>query len=103
MVSGRNRSHGCCAPLTTSRILNDRVNQFHATAALRAVLHRTRCGVPQPSERLFVAEQGPYSGLLLQRCRDRYEQLATCPQPRQADLEVPTDRIKLERRQKPVL
>src|SRR6267142_2672928 len=31
-------------PLTASRILNDRVNQFHATAALRAVLHRTRCG-----------------------------------------------------------
>ena len=40
--------------------------------------------------------------MLLQRCRNQHQQLATCAQPGQTSLEVPTDRVELERRQKPV-
>ena len=58
---------------------------------------------PQPSERFFIAEQVEDSALLLERCWDHYQQLTTCTQPRQTDLEVRTDRGKLERRQEPVL
>src|SRR5215471_7194170 len=57
----------------------------------------------QPSERFFIAKQVQDSGLLLERCRDHDQQLATGTQPGQTDLEVPTDRVELERRQQPVL
>src|SRR5262245_18614334 len=57
----------------------------------------------QPSERFFIAKQVQDSGLLLERCRDHDQQLATCMQLGQTDLEVLMDRVKLARRQKPVL
>src|SRR5262245_57716289 len=58
---------------------------------------------PQPPERLFIAKQVQNSRLLLQRCWDHDQQLATCAQPGQTELEVLMDRVKLARRQKPVL
>src|SRR5262245_47044071 len=58
---------------------------------------------PQSPEPFFIAKQVQDSGLLLQRCRDHDQQLATCAQSGQTELEVPTDRVELERRQKPAL
>jgi len=47
------------------------------------------------AQHLLVAKQGRDTPMLLQRCRDHHQQLATCAQPRQTGFEVPTDRFQL--------
>ena len=47
------------------------------------------------AEHLIIAKQVRDTPMLLQRCRDHDQQLATGAQPREARLEVATDRVQL--------
>src|SRR6266850_3815409 len=87
-------------PRTSQLRLNDRVNQSHATAAPRAVLHRMPRGRAATVRASLRRGASPEVGADPPQMRGSPPAAGDMHAARQTDLEVPTDCVNLQRRQK---